>query len=605
MNEIITILISILGSSMVVGGDETVNFVPFSGEAKSEYFQGKVVDGGVDTQTYTKTGGTLSARYVLEGTDCSGKKCKIFIENNGKVGEEFTHPRIVTDSDTLKFLNNANLKGKLDSTNGQLTIRIYKDDAEQKSNVQLAKLPTLDQVGAAHMPKDISPITEMNLPLKAIDRTAFAKAKTDVTEKFKDSRGLITKKINAEIEKLSKKGGGTLNVPAGTWKTGRVVLKSNVCLNLAEGAVLEFSEDVKDYLPVVFTRQEGVEIMSAGGFIYANEAQNIALTGKGTVCGPAMDAAMRKLSNGNSVVEKDIDPNMPVKKRIYDGQDGRTFYRPKAFSPINCKGVLVEGVSFMQSVLWNVNPIYCEDVVIRGITVNSVGVPAGDGIDLSSCKDVLIEYSTLNCGDDCFTMKSGRCEDGKRVDKPTENVVIRYCLAKQGHGGITCGSETAGGIRNIYLHDCVFDGTRSAFRFKTRRNRGGGISDIRYERCLLKDIREAITFDLLGSPEYMGELAQRKPALAITPLTPTVKDVNISNFYVESSDRLISISGIPEIPCRNVNVSDAIVNTKQIFRDMKDAEDIHFTNMQIKASEQPREMDNCKNITFDNCSISY
>lgn len=113
---------------MVVGGGETVNFVPFSGEAKSEYFQGKVLDGGVDTQVYNKDGGSLSARYVLEGTDCAGKPCKIFIENNGKFGEEYTHPRIVTDSDTLKFLNNnANLKGKLDGSNGQLTIRIYKD----------------------------------------------------------------------------------------------------------------------------------------------------------------------------------------------------------------------------------------------------------------------------------------------------------------------------------------------------------------------------------------------------------------------------------------------------------------------------------------------
>lgn len=128
MKEIITILINILGSTMVSNGVDTVNFVPFSGEAKSEYFVGKVLDGGVDTQRYSQNGGSLSARYILEGTDCAGKECKIFIENNGNFGEPYTTPKIITDSDTLKFLNNAPLKGKLDMADGKLTIRIYKEE---------------------------------------------------------------------------------------------------------------------------------------------------------------------------------------------------------------------------------------------------------------------------------------------------------------------------------------------------------------------------------------------------------------------------------------------------------------------------------------------
>ena len=597
MNEIITILINVLSATMVTDGTTSKNFLPFSGEAKSEYFVGKVIDGGVDTQTYTPTGGQLSARYILEGTDCAGKPCKIFIENNGKFGEEFTTPKIVTDSDTLKFLNTAPLKGKLDMSDGKLTIRIYKCDTPP--------LPSMETVGAAAMPKEIAPITEMDLPMKNINRDVFSKKTVKLVAKQKDGRGMYTKAINSEIAKLSKQGGGTLSIPAGTWKTGRVTLMSNVCLNLEEGAVLEFSEELKDYLPVVFTRQEGIEIMGPGAFIYANGQKNIALTGKGTVRGPRMEAEMRTLKNGNSVVEKDIDFNAPVSTRIYDGKDGRTFYRPKSFSPINCTGVFVEGVTFERSVLWNVNPVYCEDVIIRGITVNSIGIPASDGIDISSSKNVLIEYSTLNCGDDCFTMKSGRCEDGKRVNKPTENVLIRYCLAKQGHGGITCGSETAGDIKNILLHSCVFDGTRSAFRFKTRRNRGGGTQNIRYENNLLRNINEVVTFDLLGTAQYMGELAQRKPALAITPLTPVVKDVNISNFVVESSDRFITINGIPEIPCANVNISDATINTNMFIKNMRDADGVHFKNLKVTATAQPQEIDNCKNITYENCEFTY
>ena len=596
MTEIITILITVLGATMVSNGTDTMNFLPFSGEAKSDYFEGKVINGGVDTQHYTQSGGSLSARYILEGTDCAGKACKIFIENNGKFGEPFTNPKIVTDSDTLKFLNTAPLKGKLDMADGKLTIRIYTDTTP---------LPTLETVGAKAMPKEIAPITEMDLQLKAIDRAVFAKKAIWLKASQKDARGMFTKAINNQIQKLSKQGGGTLNIPKGTWKTGRVVLMSNVCLNLEEGATLLFSEDIKDYLPVVFTRQEGVEIMGSGGFIYADGQKNIALTGKGVVCGPDLDAAMRQLKNGNSVVENDIDANMPVKDRICDGQDGRTFYRPKSFSPINCKGVLVEGVTFERSVLWNINPIYCEEVIIRGVTVNSVGIPASDGIDISSCKNVLIEYSTLNCGDDCFTMKSGRCEDGMRVNKPTENVLIRYCLAREGHGGITCGSETAGNIKNIRLHSCVFDGTRTAFRFKTRRNRGGGTCDIRYENNLLRNIGEVVTFDLLGSATYVGKLAQRKPALAITPLTPVVRDISISNFTVESSERFMSVNGIPEVPCKNITISDATINTNLFIKTMRDAENIKFKNLKVTCHDQPQDIDNCKKVSYENCEFCY
>ena len=265
--------------------------------------------------------------------------------------------------------------------------------------------------------------------------------------------------------------------------------------------------------------------------------------------------------------------------------------------------MLVEGVTFERSVLWNVNPVYCENVIIRGITVNSTDVPSGDGIDISSCKNVLIEYSTLNCGDDCFTLKAGRCEDGLRVNKPTENVVIRYCLAKEGHGGITCGSETAGGIRNVYLHDCLFYGTRTGFRFKTRRNRGGTVAGITYENVRLVDVREAFTWDLLGSKTYMGELARRYPPLDITPLTPTVKDITIRNFAVESADRLLTVNAIPEIPCSNVLIENGKIRTNRIIRTMNDADGFTFRNLEIQATDNRMTIDDSRNVTFDDVTF--
>lgn len=466
-----------------------------------------------------------------------------------------------------------------------------------------SRIPMKYEVGADTVPARIEPLGDMPFKMKDIARPKFPNRIERLDDSWVSASGKITPTINDRISSLSKKGGGTLVVPEGRWLSGRIVLKSNVNLCLEDGAVIEFSGDMADYQPAVFTRHEGVEVMGAGAFIYADGAKNIALTGNGTIMGPPMDVEMRRLPNGNSVVENDVDYKMPVKQRLCDGLEGRTFYRPKSFSPINCKNVLVEGVTFERSVLWNVNPVYCENVIIRGITVNSTKVPSGDGIDISSCKNVLIEYSTLNCGDDCFTLKSGRCEDGLRVNRPTENVVIRYCLAKDGHGGITCGSETAGGIRNVYLHDCVFDGTRTGFRFKTRRNRGGTVEGIVYENVRLIDMCEAFTWDLLGTKTYMGELARRYPPLDITPLTPTVKDITIRNFIVESADRLLTVNAIPEIPCSNVLVENGRIRTNRMIRTINDADGFTFRNLEIQATDNAMVIDDSRNVLFDNVTF--
>lgn len=475
---------------------------------------------------------------------------------------------------------------------------LYSAYADSQSD--LSSIPHKNEVGAAAMPEEIAPISEAPFKMGKMKRPQFPDRTVTVGKSQLSDEGKLTPAINDVISSVSAKGGGTVVVPAGRWLTGRIILKSNVNLYLEEGAVLEFSGEIKDYQPAVFTRHEGVEVMGAGAFIYADKQKNIALTGKGKVVGPDMDVMMRKLRNGNSVVEKDIDYKMPVEKRLCDGIDGRTFYRPKSFSPINCKNVFVEGITFERSVLWNVNPVYCENVIIRGITVNSTDVPSGDGIDISSCKNVLIEYSTLNCGDDCFTLKSGRCEDGLRVNKPTENVLIRYCLAKDGHGGITCGSETAGGIRNVYLHDCVFYGTRTGFRFKTRRNRGGTVEDVLYENIRLVDMKEAFTWDLLGSKMYMGELARRFPPLDITPLTPTVRNITIRNFVVESTDRLLTVNAIPEIPCSGVLIENGWVRTNRIMRTLNDCDGFTLRNIEIQATDNKMTIDDSRNVTFDN-----
>lgn len=459
-------------------------------------------------------------------------------------------------------------------------------------------IPNLSEVGSHCMPQEIAPIQNSYFNIPQLKRPQFPDRTVNMGDKGLRADIPIHTLVNRTIEQLSSQGGGTVIIPAGKWISGRIELKSFVELHIARDAEIVFGGCAEDYLPAVFTRHEGVEIMGPGAFIYANNQENIAITGEERILGPDMDAEIRKRPNGASVVEKDIPWDMPVEQRIYDGMDGRTFYRPKTISPINCRNVLIEGITMERSTLWNVVPIYCKNVIIRGITVNSTEVPSGDGIDIESCKNVLIEYCTLNCGDDCFTLKAGRADDGLRVGKATENVVIRHSLAQHGHGGITIGSETAGMIKNLYVHDCVFDGTRTGIRFKTRRNRGGGSNHTIYERLRMINVGKAFTWDLLGNAYYMGELAARYPERAVDHLTPNISNTVIKDFIVESSKQFFTANGIPEIPFSNTLIENGTIHCQQLISALQDAKNFQMKNLIIHSQDNTIKLLDCNRLTL-------
>ena len=459
------------------------------------------------------------------------------------------------------------------------------------------------QVGAKAMPDQIAPITApFNMP--QLEKPKFSAYTLNITSMGAIPGKKVTKNIQNAIDSVSERGGGIVVVPAGIWNTGRITLKSNVNLHLQEGAELHIGGKIEDFLPAVFTRVEGIEVMSSGGFIYALNAENIALTGKGKIVGPEKNTPVRTAKNAPGVVEIAIDPNMPVKDRIHDGHNGRYFYKPKSICLVECKNILIEGVTIERSVTWNVTPIYCDGVIIRGITVNSVGIPTGDGIDIESSRNVLIEYSTLNNGDDCFTMKSGRDKDGIRVNRPTENIVVRYCLSEAGHGAITIGSETAGWIRNVYLHDCIFDGTDRGFRFKTRRPRGGGVENIFYERVFMNISKNALEWDLLGSRTYVGELANRLPKLPINELTPVYRNIFLRDVKINTLNNFIVAKCIPEVPLTNVVMEDLDVTCGKMFK-ISDVEDFVIRNSTIRSKVQNMEIIEGQNVIFDNVKMFY
>lgn len=469
--------------------------------------------------------------------------------------------------------------------------------------VSAVEAPLSYQVGASNLPEEIAPVVAP-FAMPQFKRPDFPKLKINIAEKGAKPMKLATSIIQKSIEQLSRKGGGTVVIPRGKWLTGRIIMRSNINLYLEEGAELYFSGEVKDYLPVVFTRNEGIEMYSLGALIYANGVENIAVTGSGKLIAPGNKCEIyEKMPGIDGNVEKLIPDNLPVEQRIYDGKNGTSIFLPMFFAPINSKNILVEGVTFEKSIFWNIVPQYCENIIIRGVTVNSVGHGRTDGIDIESSRNVLIEYVTLSCGDDCFTIKSGRGEDGLRVNKPSENIVIRYCNTLKGSGGVAFGSETAGMIRNVYVHDCVFEGVQNGLYIKTRRPRGGGGESFYFERIRMSVPGSAFMCDMLGSKKWVGELASRLPVLPVTPLTPVYRNIVLKDIVVENCHRFIHIIAIPESPLAELSFTNINATCKELMR-IHDVDGLAIKNAEIEAETTNMSILDSRNIVFEKFKLN-
>lgn len=410
------------------------------------------------------------------------------------------------------------------------------------------------QTPAAEVPEFVNEVVNMKAPV-------FPERTLSIVKTGAKKGKLATAAIQKAIDRISAQGGGTVVVPAGEWLTGRLMLKSNVNLHIEEGAVLEFTGDLADYLPAVPSRYEGADVQSLGAMIYANNQQNIAVTGKGHLKAPAHD----------SEITKNIDTGLTVsaEKSIESGAARATtvekIYMPTFIGPVSCRDILIEDVTLDGSIFWNIAPVYCENIIIRGVTVNSHGRPRTDGIDIDSSVNALIENTTLDCGDDCFTLKAGRGEEAVDLGRPTQNIVIRNCRVKRGVGGITVGTETAGFIRNVYAENIVMENPRMPLYFKTRRPRGGGAENIWINNVRVENANgPAIQMDMLGSPSWMGALAERLPAQPVGKVTPAFRNIHVDNLEVGTCRLLIQAKGLPEMPVENLTVTNVKSANKNI-----------------------------------------
>ncbi|UCG27730.1 MAG: glycoside hydrolase family 28 protein [Bacteroidales bacterium] len=361
---------------------------------------------------------------------------------------------------------------------------------------------------------------------------------------------LNTEAINKAIRTCSDNGGGTVLIPPGTFFSGPIQLRSNVNLHLEEGAVIKFSTNPTDYLPVVLTRWEGVDCYNYSPLIYALKEKNIAITGKGVLDGQANDknwwiwkgrkefgweegANSQLDDSGRSRLMQFEEKNIPTEQRIM-GEGG--YLRPPFIQFYNCNTILVENIFVKNAPFWIIHPLLSDNIIIRGITITSHG-PNNDGCNPESCRNVLIEKCFFDTGDDCIAIKSGRNNDGRKWNIPSENIVIRGCKMQNGHGGVAIGSEISGGCRSVFIENCEMNSPdlERALRIKTNSYRGGTIEDIYARYLTIGEVKEAVI-----KFNCMYEIKDNESGNHI----PVIRNIILENIFSENSKYALYIQGI-------------------------------------------------------------
>jgi polygalacturonase len=402
-----------------------------------------------------------------------------------------------------------------------------------------------------------------------------------------DGKTKCTEAIRQAIAAASARGGGTVFFPAGIYLTGPIHLQSHITLYLDAGATLKFSDDFDDYLPMVRSRWEGIEVENFSPLIYANGAEDIAICGRGRLDGQgakwwaAIDKISTDLKQGEKVrnkwQESFLKRNMAVVDTMKYELLDRGFLRPPFIQTFACTNVLIEGVTIVNSPFWTVNPVYCEHVTVHAVIINNPGYsPNTDGINPDSCRNVHISDCQINSGDDCITIKSGRDADGWRAGRPAENYTIVNCTMAQGHG-LSIGSEMSGGVRNITIANCTFDGTDRGIRIKSMRGRGAFVENVRISNITMRNIvREAIVVTLNYKPSEPEPVSER---------TPLFQNIDISG--ITGNAKIAGqVLGLAERPIQRLRLTDCRLKAETGFK-VIDAAGIEFHNVTVDTDKGP------------------
>jgi polygalacturonase len=378
--------------------------------------------------------------------------------------------------------------------------------------------------------------------------------------------------IQNAIDECSQTGGGKVIVPPGTYLTGPIHLRNNVNLEVSEGATIKFSQNPKDYLPVVFSRWEGVELFNYSPFIYSFGQQNIAITGKGTLDGQSDNDhwwpwKTQGRADRNSLFEM-AEKGVPVKERVFG--EGH-YLRPQFIQPYRCQNVLIEGVTIRNSPMWEIHPVLCRNVVVQNVNISTHG-PNNDGCDPESCTDVLIKDCYFDTGDDCIAIKSGRNADGRRLNAPTENIIVQGCHMKDGHGGITVGSEISGGVRNLFAENCKLDSQNldHALRVKNNAMRGGLLEHLHFRNLEVGQVAHAvITIDFNYEEGAKGSFI------------PVVRDYTVDGLRSGKSKHALDVQGLASAPIIDLRLTNCTFDNVSEGNIVKNVRNASLDNVKI------------------------
>lgn len=406
-----------------------------------------------------------------------------------------------------------------------------------------------------------------------------------------DDKTVNTKAFSDAIEDCAKGGGGHVIVPAGTWLTGPIQLLSNIDLHLEKDATVKFTTDPNDYLPTVFSRFEGIEYYNYSSLIRADNAENIAITGEGT-----LDGQGQAWWNFSSASIKNLyqmgENGVPVEKRNFGTvQDG---LRPTFIEFVNCKIIRIDSVTIVKGPMWTIHPLYSHDITITNINIQTDPGPSTDGIAIDSSQNVLIDNSVFSTGDDAVVLKSGRDADGRRVNIPTENIVIRNCHVIEAHGAVAVGSEMSGGVKNVLAQNITVDNAQYGFRVKSNSNRGGNVENIWVEDFKINSLSQAaVQFNMFYERNMItGE-----------NFIPVFHNIHVDNLYCKNTADSINFFGIPGGYLKNINLKNIEIVKSRSGLQIENAEDISLDNINIRPKYSPVfDLLSPQNVTLSNSS---
>jgi len=427
-----------------------------------------------------------------------------------------------------------------------------------------------------------------------------------------------TEAFRRAIQSCADSGGGKVLVPRGIWLTGPIELKSNIDLHLETGALIRFSGRFEDYR-LLARRYEGKASIRCISPLYGENLENIAITGEGIIDGSGQSWRPVKKFKMTSNQWKDLlasggaltaDGNnwYPSPEAMLGGElvrkldaeksdpqayaGAREHLRPVMVGMVHCRRVLLDGPTFQNSPAWNIHPLFCDDVTIRNITVRNPWYSQnGDGLDLESCRRVIVDHCSFDVGDDAICIKSGKDEEGRKIGRPAELILIQNCTVYHGHGGFTIGSEMSGGARNILIRNCIFMGTDMGLRFKSLRGRGGIVENIYIEDIRMTDIpTDAIGFNMFysnndPSSESVSDAIDSIP-IPVTEKTPRFRKIRLKNIVCQGAKRAVALQGLPEMPIQDIELENIDITADRGFVAM-DARNIRLSEIKIRPKQGP------------------